>query len=382
MKRLLTGAALVALALPLITACSSTEEPATAPTHQHASSAAAPRVLPLRPGEHFQEVKYAKPITPAPPEGGLDEYRCVILDPKLTKPQFLTGVQFTPQNVPIAHHAITNVIAPEHAAEVRARDAKTPEEGWTCFGSVGVGESTWVDNWTPNVQETLLEGNLGFSLAPGSLILMETHYSLLGTGGKPAGTDQSTVRLRLTDGNADTIKLDSVAQVAPIELPCATEESGPLCDRAAAVANVKKRFGVAAGSMEENLLKMCGYAKPKPGTTQQCDTPVPGPMTVYAARGHMHLLGRAIKVELNPGKPDAEMLLDVPDFNFDDQALQVLAQPIKLKAGDLLRTTCTHDAALRRQLPQLKTLPPRYVVWGEGTADEMCLGILTASSGS
>ena len=38
--------------------------------------------------------------------------------------------------------------------------------------------------------------------------------------------------------------------------------------------------------------------------------------------------------------------------------------------------TCTHDAGLRRQLPQLQTLKPRYVVWGEGTSDEMCLGVV------
>ena len=40
----------------------------------------------------------------------------------------------------------------------------------------------------------------------------------------------------------------------------------------------------------------------------------------------------------------------------------------------MLRVTCTHDATLRPQL--LPELPPRYVVWGDGTTDEMCLGIV------
>jgi hypothetical protein len=30
-------------------------------------------------------------------------------------------------------------------------------------------------------------------------------------------------------------------------------------------------------------------------------------------------------------------------------------------------------------LPQLSGLPPRYVVWGDGSSDEMCLGLLTAT---
>jgi hypothetical protein len=90
----------------------------------------------------------------------------------------------------------------------------------------------------------------------------------------------------------------------------------------------------------------------------------------------MHLLGRSIKIELNPGTPGASVLLDIPQYNFDDQAIRPLATPVKLKKGDVVRVTCTHDAQLRKMLPQLRQLPPRYVVWGDGTADEMCLGLL------
>jgi hypothetical protein len=52
---------------------------------------------------------------------------------------------------------------------------------------------------------------------------------------------------------------------------------------------------------------------------------------------------------------------------------------VDVNPGDKVRVTCTHDATLRQKLPQLNKLPPRYVVWGDGTSDEMCLGLLTAS---
>jgi hypothetical protein len=42
----------------------------------------------------------------------------------------------------------------------------------------------------------------------------------------------------------------------------------------------------------------------------------------------------------------------------------------------VIRVTCTHDAGLRKLVPQLQPLPPRYVVWGDGTSDEMCLGLI------
>jgi hypothetical protein len=47
-----------------------------------------------------------------------------------------------------------------------------------------------------------------------------------------------------------------------------------------------------------------------------------------------------------------------------------------VRPGDTYRVTCTHDATLRRKLPELRPLKPRYVVWGEGTSDEMCLGVV------
>jgi hypothetical protein len=205
------------------------------------------------------------------------------------------------------------------------------------------------------------------------------HYNLLASGGKPAGTDQSSIRLRLADGARKLAPLDTVTLPAPVELPCTAGESGPLCDRNAAVADVTRRFGDDVGSTENGLLQICDHGTPEPGTTQHCDHPVPQAGTIYAVAGHMHLLGRSIKIELNPGTAGARTLLDIPQYNFDDQAIHPLATPLAVKPGDTLRVTCTHDAGLRKLLPQLRTLPPRYVVWGDGTSDEMCLGLLTAT---
>ena len=168
---------------------------------------------------------------------------------------------------------------------------------------------------------------------------------------------------------------------APTDLPCAADESGPLCDRAASIADVTRRFGPDVGEMADRQVEECGQSAPKPGDTQTCDHKVPAPMTLFAGFGHMHLLGRAIKVELNPGTPNAKVVLDVPQFDFDNQRLLKLPSPVEIGPGDTLRVTCTHDARLRRQLPQLKKLPPRYVVWGEGSSDEMCLGIVSYTEG-
>ena len=367
------------------TACgANTPSPAASEpsTHAgHSSSSPAP-AQPLRAGERFLNLSTPQPYRPSVPHGGTDEYRCLLIDPQLSKPVFLTGTQFQPQNVPIVHHAIVFALPPQAAAAAHAKDAAAPGQGWTCFGDDNVDDDhppAWVDTWTPNGTETVLQQDVGFRLQAGSVLVLQVHYNLLATGGKAGETDQSGVRLRLTDGTAATKPLATLPVYAPTELPCASGESGPLCDRAAAIADVTARFGPAVGGVEARLVEKCSKGTPVPGNTQHCDIPVPRPMTVYAAMGHMHLLGRSIKVEVNPGTARAQTLLDVPVFNFDDQKLQPLPTPTRLKPGDTIRLTCTHDATLRRQLPQLRTLPPRYVVWGDGTSDEMCLGLLTTT---
>lgn len=42
-----------------------------------------------------------------------------------------------------------------------------------------------------------------------------------------------------------------------------------------------------------------------------------------------------------------------------------------------MRVTCRYDnSAAKQPIVNGKQLPPHYVVWGEGTGDEMCLGAL------
>jgi hypothetical protein len=350
---------------------------AAAASEQATQASGGASAAPLRTGERFATLRIAQPYTPAAPNGGTDEYRCFIIDPKLTKMAYLTGSQFLPQNRAIVHHAIVYRLDPSQADEARKVDAQTPGEGWTCFGDAGVqGDAGWVAHWAPGVTEALLHPNLGYPMPPGSLLVMQVHYNLLATGGKAGGSDQSAIRLRLSDGSTQMTPLQTVQMPAPIELPCTAAEHGPLCDRTAAMADVAHRFGQDVGSTEEGLVQRCDGGKVTPGPTQHCDFPIPQSATVYAVAGHMHLLGRSISIQLNPGKPDARTLLNITNYNFDNQAIVPLAQPVTVKAGDTLRVTCTHDAGLRKLLPALHGLPPRYVIWGDGTSDEMCLGLL------
>ena len=95
----------------------------------------------------------------------------------------------------------------------------------------------------------------------------------------------------------------------------------------------------------------------------------------------MHLLGAAIRIELNPGRAGSKVLLDIPRWDFHWQNAYQLAKPVAAKPGDVVRVTCRHDVHKRMHGSHAIPKTPRYVLWGEGTTDEMCLGILQVTRG-
>jgi hypothetical protein len=369
-------------------------KPAAAPeAHAGHATFTAPPPAPLRAGERFLTVSVPRPYTPDPPSaGGTDDYRCFLVDPGVTQAGFLTGSQFLPQNADIVHHAIFYRVDPADVGEAQRVDTAAPGDGWTCFGGPGVGtrrggfsrflgSTPWISAWAPGSKEWIATPGVGYEMPPGSKIIMQVHYNLLATGGKATSTDRSSIRLRLAPAGAGLQPLRTTLLTAPVELPCPPGESGDLCMRSTAVVDTIRRFGERAGATVSALNLACNSGQaPRPGNTQHCDRRARENMVVRAVAGHMHLLGRSIKVELNPGTPRAQTLLDVPAYDFDNQGARLLAKPVAVAQGETFRVTCTHDATLRRKLPELRTLQPRYVVWGDGTSDEMCLGVLVWSA--
>ena len=348
--------------------------------------AEAPPPAPLRAGERFRTLAVpGGPYTPSAPSGGRDDYHCFLLDPHLAADTFVTGTDVLPGNVDVVHHAILFTVAPDQVAEAEQHDARTPGRGWTCFGDTGLPDRSttavqaldsapWLAAWAPGGGESVFGKGTGKFVAKGSRVILQVHYNLR----EGTGPDSTAVRLRLAPRGADLDVLQTMLLVAPVELPCLPEESGPLCDRTIAVNDLVTRFGADAGRTVAGLQLLCGgsYINPTAGPTQHCDRRVAEDLQVRAVAGHMHLLGRSISVTLDPGGPRERRLLERPVWDFDDQGATVLRRPVQVRAGDTLRVTCRHDAALRSMIPELENEQPRYVAWGEGTSDEMCLGIV------
>jgi hypothetical protein len=384
------GVAALAIALALVAAGNSaapsagdtgpSPSPTAATTQQpltHPVAAVKPK--PLRPGESRMALRMASPYRPAAPHGvGTDDYRCFLLDPHLKQNRFLTGTFVKPDNASVVHHVILFRVDPEQVAAAQHLDAKDPGEGWTCFGDSGLPNSNDLDNapwlgaWAPGGQESVDAPGYGVPLAAGSRIIMQVHYNLL-AGDAP---DRSATLLRLAPPSAQLTPIETMLLPAPVELPCRPGHTdNPLCDRTTSIADVVHRFG-AVGQTNNWLNVLCGEQRDTQITT--CTRTINEPTTIRAVAGHMHLLGRSIKIQVDPGTPRARTILDIPVWNFDNQAARTI-KPVSLQPGETVKVTCKHVQWLRDQLPAFHGQPDRYVVWGEGTTDEMCLGILAVT---
>lgn len=311
-----------------------------------------------------------------------DDYRCQIYDPKLTKTSWLQGMDLEPDQTAVVHHGLLFRAPASARAAAEELDAKEPGTGWTCFGLPslgrrGDGSLEQIMSWGPGQSPEKLPADTGIVMEAGDFLVGQVHYHY----------SDETITLPpdesafVVDFASDEViaaaggKLDPVSltlYLAPAEIPCSTSQSGPLCDRDAAVADLVRQFGPSATFIANGLLLGCGgkvedFAGMTDGKASASCEHDAKPGEIVSVWGHEHEIGTSFKMTLNPGKPDERVLLDIPRWSFDWQLNYYPVDKVVLKPGDRIGIECSWD---RRRAPAGNE--PRYIVWGEGTNDEMC----------
>jgi Copper type II ascorbate-dependent monooxygenase, C-terminal domain len=330
-----------------------------------------------------ETLSLAKPFTPVAPVGGHDLYHCELLNPHVTGDMMVTKSSFTPGVLAEDHHAIAYLVAPSQAATARSLDQGG--KGWTCFGGPGLSSSTqdnlgsapWLAVWTPGHGPTVQPAGTGVSLPAGSLIILQIHFNLLTTH-KP---DKSSLSLTMVPAaGSGLIAMNTLLLPAPVDIPCPAGVTGDLCSRAAALADIGKRFGPSAVGFDNGLEYTCHHGVAFEGVTATCTWPIQSSQYIWQVTPHMHLLGTSFTAVLDAGTSRAQTLVNVPAYDFHYQTSHPEATPIFVTRGDSITLTCTYDPTLRQSLSFLKSLPARYILWGDGSTDEMCLGIFGVTS--
>jgi hypothetical protein len=92
---------------------------------------------------------------------------------------------------------------------------------------------------------------------------------------------------------------------------------------------------------------------------------------------HMHLLGKSVKITMTPPGGTEEVLIDIPEWDYNWQEQYQLKTPIKVKAGTRFDIEAVFDNSATN--PNNPSSPPIDVRFGEQTTNEMLFGFLGAT---
>jgi hypothetical protein len=110
-----------------------------------------------------------------------------------------------------------------------------------------------------------------------------------------------------------------------------------------------------------------------PSYTVAASKPFRHDVTLLSMYPHMHMRGKAFRYELIvPGEGEQrEVLLDVPQYDFNWQNSYILAEPRAIPAQSVLRCTAVFDNS-KDNLANPD--PTKEVRWGPQTWEEMMIG--------
>jgi hypothetical protein len=371
---------LSAAAQPLAAGSHASNDKALAGATDQLTSAALPKLTVDGVAAKTVTLESPTAYTPHAAPGTFDDYHCTLINPHITTNSYIVASQFYPESVEV-HHSILFLVPPNVAAT--AERADHGGKGWSCFGEAPIPGSSafqfsntpWLAAWGPGMPENIEPTGDGVPLPAGSLVVEQIHYNLL-RGDKPV---RAKLELQTVPASTPLKPLSLGLYAAPPDIPCPAGEKGPLCNRAASLAYTGKQFGPSIVRFVNLLESVCGRnpADPPAGDTTSCTWPVGQAGDVVRLAAHMHLLGVSMRVTLNPGTPHAQVLLDVPNYNFNYQRYYTLKTPVPVTPNDQIQVSCTYNPKLRSEIPYTRDLQPQYITWGDGSADEMCLAIVS-----
>lgn len=270
---------------------------------------------------------------------GLDDYRCFIIDPKITTAFPLIAAGTTSTNNAIVHHVIVYAQLPAQNAAVDALDAADPGPGYQCFGGPNFTNAIPVAASAVGSAPTAFPEGSGVPLPAGTRFVVQVHYNF------DNGRGSNHLSLNLWQATAPLTQIPHGLTVG------------------------NYTFDIPAGAPDVSAT----------GTGLFTETPANGAQTkpgkLWTIFPHMHLLGRSIYVELDRPDGSKQCLIDINgNWDFHWQGSYRLAQPVTVNAGDQVKVTCTWDnSAANQPIIDGEQQQPHDVRFGEGSTDEMCL---------
>lgn len=271
------------------------------------------------------------------PASGPDVFRNFVLPTNLTEDKWVRAVELRPSARKVMHHALFAYTGSGTFAKIEGMDGRP---GFGGMGTTGIqagqsGNSGSLGGVAVGTPAAVFPDGLPMRLPKGTDLLLQMHFHL---SGKPE-TEKPTIGIFFADKGPDR-------EMFSVELP--------------ALFGVGAGFDIAPGE--------------KSWTIRDSFT-LPANIEVYSAFPHAHYLGKEITLTATLPDGGIRPLLGIKDWDFNWQDSYIYKKPFTLPKGTRLDATLTYDNSAEN--PRNPTNPPRRILWGEESNDEMgAVGLL------
>ena len=247
-----------------------------------------------------------------------DHYEWLQVDNPVDEERWIRAIEIHPGFVEGVHHQLTYLAPPDATlAGVQSR--------------TGTLDLTFVGGWGPGVAPLEFAEGHGMRMPPNSTLFFQMHYHKTpgpGTG----GTDQTTMGLYFHDEKPENV-VETLWLVDPT-------------------------LNIPAGDGD--------YHSWSSFTTEH-------EAVLFDFTPHMHLRGKSMTFSAEYPDGRKEVLLDVPNYDFNWQLTYTPMEPRVIPAGTTIRV----DAKFDNSADNLTNPDPTSnVTWGEATTDEMMVGFI------
>lgn len=278
---------------------------------------------------------------------GKDLFRVFVLPTGLTEDTYVTAVDVRPGNPRIVHHVLNFLDMTGKARELEKKenerkkdgDEKDRGPGYSVQMGVGFQPQGSLSGWAPGQVARHLPEGTGYLIPKGADLVMQVHYHRNGR----SETDRTQVGLYLA-------KKPIERRFQGMVLPGQGIAGSPF-------------FLIPANKSD---FRLTGAIR----VQTECD--------LHSVMGHMHMIGRKIKVTMTPPDGEPSTLLDIQDWDYNWQETYWLKEPLRLKEGTVLNVEAIYDNTTKN--PNNPFNPPRVITFGEQTTNEMCFVFLGGTS--
>jgi len=253
---------------------------------------------------------------------GIDVFRTFVLPIPTTVARYVKAVEFHPGNPRAVHHANIGI---DRTKSSRRLDAADPEPGYV-GGMVPDADypAGYMLGWTPGQQPRPSPEGMAWRLEPNSDLVVQLHMQ---PTGKPEPV-QVSMGFFFTD-EAPTRN--------PVGLRLGSET-----------------IAIASGDAQYEVKDR--YV-------------LPVDVEVLAVQPHAHNLARLMEAAALLPDGTARSLITIKDWDFRWQDVYRYAKPFILPRGTAISMRFTYDNSAAN--PRNPSQPPKPVVWGQNTTDEM-----------